>query len=201
MFHLKQETAAKATAQYTSETLERKVKASKKRITSIGQERDAIHAKMTLLKSGAEILEGQLRSLDGRFVQLRGTLDWSVHHSRTELKECSREFVRLSSQIESYKDKWCSAEEKVRKLDYDVKHLKQKVAARPHSIAAPTIAVLGEHQSGSGTDEEEGSQDVGKEQGSREEGDTGEKNKKKNQKKTVEPTWRYETVSTSGGGD
>ena len=201
MFHLKQETAAKATAQYTSESLERKVKAAKKRIITIGKERDQIHAKMTLLKQGAEILEGQLRSLDGRFVALRGTLDWSVHHSRGELKACSREFVRLSSQIESYKEKWNDAEDRVRKLDYDVKHLKIKVAAKPQviHIAAPTKSILdtsSEDEDGDVSDDSEQAGENGNTDGSNKVSQ--QKGKRKKNKKGEDPTWQYETVSTGG---
>ena len=201
MFHLKQETAAKATAQYTSESLERKVKAAKKRIITIGKERDQIHAKMTLLKQGAEILEGQLRSLDGRFVALRGTLDWSVHHSRGELKACSREFVRLSSQIESYKEKWNDAEDRVRKLDYDVKHLKIKVAAKPQviHIAAPTKSILdtsSEDEDGDASDDSEQAGENGNTDGSNKVSQ--QKGMRKKNKKGEDPTWQYETVSTGG---
>ena len=202
MFHLKQETAAKATAQYTSESLEKKVKAAKKRIITIGKERDQIHAKMTLLKQGAEILEGQLRSLDGRFVALRGTLDWSVHHSRGELKACSREFVRLSSQIESYKEKWNDAEDRVRKLNQDVKHLNIKVTAKPQviRIAAPTKSILdtsSEEEDGNASDDGVGEhvEENGITDGSKK---VQQKGKRKKDKKIEDPTWQYETVSTGG---
>jgi hypothetical protein len=209
MFHLKQETAAKATAQYTSESLERKVKNSKKIITSIGKERDAIHAKMTLLKQGAEILEGQLRSLDARFVQLRGTLDWSIHHSRGELKECAREFVRLSSEIESYKDKWNSAEDKARQLTYDVTKYKAQIKARPKVAVVEKSAEISndddddetlddlfssEHSSG-GSSSGDSDDEEGKKKGGISSSSNGKKNKKN--KKREEPSWRYETVDTS----
>ena len=81
MFHLKQEAAAKATAQHRSDNYERRLKGARKKIRAVMEERDETKRMMVILKQGAEILEGQLRSLDVRFMQLRGTLDWHTHHA------------------------------------------------------------------------------------------------------------------------
>ena len=218
LFHLKQETAAKATAQFRAEDTDRKFKKSKKRIVAIGKERDAIQGRMTLLKQGAEILEGQLRSLDARFVQLRGTLDWQVHHSRGEILACSREFVRLSSQIEDYRGKWNVAEDKAKRLDYDVKALRNRVTNMPQKVEVKvekteSVSYSSDYDEEEDDDDDEDaseedldtdSEDDEEEKARKKKGKAKKKkilmdNKKKKKKKKVkEPTWQYETVSTGG---
>ena len=136
MFHLKQETAAKATAQHRSTDFERRLKGARKRIRVVMEERDETKRMMAILKQGAEILEGQLRSLDVRFMQLRGTLDWHTHHARDEIQACSREFVRLSSEIESYKSKWNVAEDKIRTMKFHAKKQAQAFKRRQSQVEA-----------------------------------------------------------------
>jgi hypothetical protein len=224
MFHLKQETAAKAAAQFKAEDMERRVKKKKKMIVAIGKDKKKLEGRMTLLKQGAEILEGQLRSLDARFVQLRSTLDWSVHHSRGELVACSREFVRLSSQIEEYRSKWNRAEDRARQLDYDVKTLRARAPVvklteallqEDDELTIPNQMESARTSEGDSIDEDDSSDDS--ESGDDDSDDERKKKKKKKKEKKAaaaatatknknkkkksiikDPTWRYETVSTTG---
>ena len=203
MFHLKQETAAKATAIFRADGVQTKLKKTKKKIVSMGKEKDQVVFKMTLLKQGAEILEGQLRSLDARFIQLRGTLDWQVHHSRGEIMECSREFVRLSSQIEEYRKNWNDAEDRVRRLDYDVKHLRSIKMAGQRTVKEEDEVSPSQEGSRMVSSEEEGEEDKEDEKDEKDKAKSSKKSSKKkksSQKGTQkeDPTWRYETVSTSG---
>jgi hypothetical protein len=198
MFHLKQETAAKATALFRADMVGKKLKKTKKRIVSLGKEKDQIVFKMTLLKQGAEILEGQLRSLDARFIQLRGTLDWQVHHSRVEILECSREFVRLSSQIEDFRTKWNDAEDRVRRLDYDVKYLR---TTRALSIPTQKTVTEADEMSSEEEEEDEAHAKEDEEEDEEEKKEETKKKKKSCTKKSPKqevPMWKYETVSTSG---
>ena len=107
-----------------------------KKIRAVMEERDETKRMMVILKQGAEILEGQLRSLDVRFMQLRGTLDWHTHHARDEMQACSREFVRLSAEIEGFREKWNAAEDKIRNLQFEAKKKAQALKRRESQVHA-----------------------------------------------------------------
>jgi hypothetical protein len=206
MFHLKQETAAKATAQHRSTDYERRLKGARTKIRAVMDERDETKRMMAILKQGAEILESQLRSLDVRFMQLRGTLDWHTHHARDEMQACSREFVRLSSEIEGYKTKWNVAEDKIRKIQFEAKKQAQVFKRRQSQAKAmqkvQAAQAKAENRFSDQAFDEGG--DAGIKQGSK--ATTGDEAKKKNdgvetKKKSSKKSrsdqyqWNYESVT------
>ncbi len=194
MFHLKQETAAKATAQYKVDDGQRRLRAARKKVKAVMEERDRLQHTITLMNEGCRVLESQLRMLDKRFVQLRGTLDWHTHHARGEMQTCAREFVRLSTEIEKYKEAWTQAAGQLKRVELDQRAtLSTRATTRRRQAAAAAPG-----SSGSEMDEDAESA-WGMEERN---GTTAAESAvaaKGGQKPGRAPEWRFETVSTTGG--
>ena len=123
--HLKAEVAAKTAinARFEREQrLRKKERRLKRDALEVIKERDDTIRKVN---EGARVLEGQLRLLDTRFLDMKKTLDWTRSTNTLEMKQVGREFVSLHAKIKENYELYRDANDKANRLMRDLQNLKK----------------------------------------------------------------------------
>ena len=136
--HLKAEVAAKTAINARLEReqrLRKRERRLKRDALEVIKERDDTIQKVN---EGARVLEGQLRLLDTRFLDMKKTLDWTRSTNTLEMKQVGRQFVTLNAKIKENYELYREANDKANRLMRDLKNLKknQKLDALFDTLAS-----------------------------------------------------------------
>ena len=78
------------------------------------------------VNEGARVLEGQLRLLDTRFLDMKKTLDWTRSTNIVEMKKVGIEFVKLNAKIAENYELYREANDKANRLVRDLNTMKKE---------------------------------------------------------------------------
>ena len=126
MYHLKSEVAAKSVISSRLERAERKTKKQAKLRNEERKKVVRLNGTIASLNEGCRVLEEQLRMLDGRFLDMKRTLDWTRSSNQLEMKTVGTEFVKLHTKIKENYEKYRVAQDKLNRLMRDVREEKKK---------------------------------------------------------------------------
>lgn len=118
--HLKAEVAAKAAI---TSRFEREQRLHKKQLYLKTQAIEVIKKRDDMIQKvneGARVLEGQLRLLDTRFLDMKKTLDWTRSTNIVEMKKVGIEFVKLNAKIAENYELYREANDKANRLVRDL---------------------------------------------------------------------------------
>ena len=118
------------------------------------------------LNEGCRVLEEQLRMLDGRFLDMKRTLDWTRSNNQLEMKTVGKEFVKLHTKIKENYEKYRVAQDKLNRLMRDVREEKNKAermreyneSLNRRSSLSQNVALVHDETSNGGNSEEDTSE-------------------------------------------
>ena len=168
MYHLKSEVAAKSVISSRLERAERKTKKQAKLRNEERKKVVRLNGTIASLNEGCRVLEEQLRMLDGRFLDMKRTLDWTRSSNQLEMKTVGTEFVKLHTKIKENYEKYRVAQDKLNMLMRDVREEKKKAermraydqSLNRRSSKSHNIALARGENSNDGNSEEEGSSEA-----------------------------------------